>query len=196
VPFGFAGGLYDRDTGLVRFGYRDYDPETGRWTAKDPIGFAGGDTDLYGYCVNDPVNYFDPPGTLPGDDYDTADVAATSALYGIYEKTLQQGIEYGGHIYQKPDGSFSYTKEVPGTPEHVELPPSPEGAVADYHSHTNGETFSTDDMVGNVAAGINGYLVTPSGRLLLYLNTYNNTFLNSLLIPDNPLEKGKFCDGK
>jgi len=29
-PFGFAGGLYDRDTNLVRFGARDYDPETGR----------------------------------------------------------------------------------------------------------------------------------------------------------------------
>jgi RHS repeat-associated protein len=37
-PFGFAGGLYDPDTGLVRFGARDYDAETGRWTAKDPIG--------------------------------------------------------------------------------------------------------------------------------------------------------------
>ena len=48
IPFGFAGGLHDRDTGLVRFGFRDYDPDTGRWTAKDPIGFAGGDTDLYG----------------------------------------------------------------------------------------------------------------------------------------------------
>ncbi|OQX04114.1 MAG: hypothetical protein BWK80_54240 [Desulfobacteraceae bacterium IS3] len=62
VPFGFAGGLYDRDTGLVRFGYRDYDPETGRWTTKDPILFAGGDTDLYGYCLNDPVNLTDPLG--------------------------------------------------------------------------------------------------------------------------------------
>ncbi len=47
VPFGFAGGLYDKDTKLVRFGFRDYDPDTGRWTAKDPIGFAGGDTDIY-----------------------------------------------------------------------------------------------------------------------------------------------------
>lgn len=62
VPFGFAGGLHDRDTGLVRFGYRDYDPETGRWTAKDPILFAGGDVDLYGYCLNDPVNLIDPDG--------------------------------------------------------------------------------------------------------------------------------------
>ena len=62
VPFGFAGGLYDRDTGLVRFGHRDYDPDTGRWTAKDPIGFAGGDTDLYGYVLGDPVNAIDPLG--------------------------------------------------------------------------------------------------------------------------------------
>ena len=62
VPFGFAGGLHDRGTALVRFGYRDYDPDTGRWTAKDPIGFAGGDTDLYGYCLSDPVNTVDPEG--------------------------------------------------------------------------------------------------------------------------------------
>lgn len=66
IPFGFAGGLHDRDTGLVRFGYRDYDPETGRWTAKDPIGFAGGDKDLYGYCLNDPVNFTDPLGLSIG----------------------------------------------------------------------------------------------------------------------------------
>jgi RHS repeat-associated protein len=64
VPFGFAGGLHDRDTGLVRFGYRDYDPDIGRWTAKDPIFFAGGDTDIYGYCLNDPNNIVDPWGLM------------------------------------------------------------------------------------------------------------------------------------
>jgi RHS repeat-associated protein len=62
VPFGFAGGLHDPATGLVRFGYRDYDPDTGRWTAKDPIFFAGGDTDLFGYAQQDPVNLVDPEG--------------------------------------------------------------------------------------------------------------------------------------
>lgn len=61
-PFGFAGGLYDRDTGLVRFGARDYDPEVGRWTSKDPILFNGGDTNLFGYVENDPVNWVDPEG--------------------------------------------------------------------------------------------------------------------------------------
>jgi len=64
VPFGFAGGLHDRDTGLVRFGFRDYDPETGRWTAKDPIGYAGGDLNLYAYAQNNPVNWIDPSGTV------------------------------------------------------------------------------------------------------------------------------------
>jgi RHS repeat-associated protein len=61
-PFGFAGGLYDPDTKLTRFGARDYDAETGRWTAKDPILFGGGDTNLYGYALNDPVNWLDPLG--------------------------------------------------------------------------------------------------------------------------------------
>jgi len=61
-PFGFAGGLYDTDTKLLRFGARDYDPETGRWTSKDPILFAGGDTNLYGYVVADPINLIDPSG--------------------------------------------------------------------------------------------------------------------------------------
>ncbi len=63
-PFGFAGGLYDSETRLVRFGARDYDAETGRWTAKDPITFASGDTNFYGYTLNDPINFVDPNGRL------------------------------------------------------------------------------------------------------------------------------------
>ena len=62
VPVGFAGGLTDENTGLVRFGYRDYDPYTGRWTAKDPIFFKGGQGNLYVYVQNNPVNYIDPDG--------------------------------------------------------------------------------------------------------------------------------------
>jgi RHS repeat-associated protein len=98
VPFGFAGGLHDRDTGLVRFGFRDYDPEVGRWTAKDPIGFAGGDTDVYGYVQSNPVNFVDPWGlfqshpflraTIPGQAlYDNGITAIENGSYataGLY----------------------------------------------------------------------------------------------------------------
>ncbi len=62
APIGFAGGLHDRDLGFVRFGWRDYDTFTSRWTAPDPIGDKGGDPDWYGYCLDDPVNGVDPLG--------------------------------------------------------------------------------------------------------------------------------------
>jgi len=65
VPFGFAGGLYDPLTQLTHFGFREYDSFTGKWTAKDPIGFKGGDSNLYGYVLNDPVNLVDPEGEFP-----------------------------------------------------------------------------------------------------------------------------------
>lgn len=62
-PFGFAGGLHDPDTGLVHLGAREYDPETGRFTSRDPLFFASGETNLYTYAANDPVNQIDPSGT-------------------------------------------------------------------------------------------------------------------------------------
>lgn len=61
-PFGFAGGLYEQDTGLVRFGARDYDAKTGRWTAKDQSLFEGDDPNLYVYVGGNPVSMLDPHG--------------------------------------------------------------------------------------------------------------------------------------
>ena len=61
-PLGLAGGFNDFATGFVRFGFRDYDPQTGRFTAKDPAGDTGGDHDLWDYCVDDPVGRIDPLG--------------------------------------------------------------------------------------------------------------------------------------
>ncbi|MGH7740531.1 MAG: RHS repeat domain-containing protein, partial [Candidatus Eiseniibacteriota bacterium] len=69
---GYAGGLTDASTGLVRFGARDYDPVAARWTCKDPILFAGGSTSLSEYAADDPVNNSDPSGLfqyLGGHDF-------------------------------------------------------------------------------------------------------------------------------
>lgn len=65
-PLGFAGGLHDVYTGFVRFGFRDYDPQVGRFTAKDPIGDTGGDHDLWDYCVDDPISKRDITGLIEG----------------------------------------------------------------------------------------------------------------------------------
>jgi len=68
-PFGFAGGMFDRETGLVRFGARDYDAGVGRWTQKDPIRFGGGQSNLYVYVNDDPINGIDPSGRISGQCY-------------------------------------------------------------------------------------------------------------------------------
>jgi RHS repeat-associated protein len=63
VPFGFAGGLYDGEAGLVRFGARDYDVSRGRLTCKDPAEFNS-DICIYAYANNDPINFADPRGSV------------------------------------------------------------------------------------------------------------------------------------
>lgn len=93
-PFGFAGGLYDRDTKLVRFGARDYDAETGRWTAKDPILFEGRDANLYAYVVNDPVNFTDSTGLQKQpkqfDEKKFADDCGKRVVKKVVEKQLKK----------------------------------------------------------------------------------------------------------
>ncbi|MCP4493864.1 MAG: RHS repeat-associated core domain-containing protein, partial [Gammaproteobacteria bacterium] len=64
-PFGFAGGIYDMHTELTRFGARDYDASTARWTSKDPILLNSGDSNFYGYTFRDPINWIDINGLSP-----------------------------------------------------------------------------------------------------------------------------------
>ncbi|WP_187170526.1 RHS repeat domain-containing protein [Salidesulfovibrio onnuriiensis] len=114
MPFGFAGGLHDRDTGLVRFGWRDYDPDTGRWTAKDPIGYAGGDSDLYGYCLDDPINGYDPMGLFNFGEF-------ASSLFGNGNSSSVTPYDIGS-----PGGAISEWKDAVNpagqwTPQGVEV---------------------------------------------------------------------------
>lgn len=57
----FQSKYYDSETGLYYFGFRYYDPGTGRWLNRDPLGEDGG-YNLYAFCNNDPVNGIDPLG--------------------------------------------------------------------------------------------------------------------------------------
>jgi RHS repeat-associated protein len=65
LPINFAGGLIENDTNLVNFWFRDYDPVSGKWNAKDPIGFMGSDVNLYRYVGNNSINLTDPLGLNP-----------------------------------------------------------------------------------------------------------------------------------
>ncbi|KMQ52296.1 Rhs family protein [Chitinispirillum alkaliphilum] len=78
----------------MRFGARDYDAESGRWTAKDPIRFAGGDGNLYRYCGNDPVNFIDPSGELLIEvtvGVVLVGIIVSPIIYYAYRKGLHEG---------------------------------------------------------------------------------------------------------
>jgi RHS repeat-associated protein len=52
---------FNSGTGLIALGFRSYDPTTGRFLNRDPLGYGGG-MNLYGYADDDPVNGIDPLG--------------------------------------------------------------------------------------------------------------------------------------
>lgn len=62
VPLGYAGGIPDAGTRLVHFGFRDYDPASGRWMTRDPVLYGGQQANLYVYVGNNPINLKDPTG--------------------------------------------------------------------------------------------------------------------------------------
>ena len=61
LRYRFQGREWSAATGLVNFRMRWYDPVTGRWLSKDPIGLSGG-LNLYAFCGNAPIVFFDPWG--------------------------------------------------------------------------------------------------------------------------------------
>ncbi len=60
----YCGYWYDTDTSLYQVRNRYYDTELSTFLNRDPIGYNSGDTNLYRYCGNNPVNAVDPQGTV------------------------------------------------------------------------------------------------------------------------------------
>ncbi|MDH3976794.1 MAG: hypothetical protein OEV42_21235 [Deltaproteobacteria bacterium] len=58
----YTGREWDEEVGLYYYRARFYDPEVGRFISKDPLGFDGGDYNLYSYVGQNPVNKIDPLG--------------------------------------------------------------------------------------------------------------------------------------
>jgi len=58
----FGAREFSNVTGLGYFRSRYYDPTIGRFISEDPVGFAGGDDNLYRFAANSPSQYVDPTG--------------------------------------------------------------------------------------------------------------------------------------
>ncbi len=63
-PFKYVGqyGVMSESNGLYYMRARYYDPTLGRFLSEDPLGFGGGDVNLYVYVNNNPVMLIDPSG--------------------------------------------------------------------------------------------------------------------------------------
>lgn len=69
APYGYIGkwGYYtDSETGMIMCTHRYYDPYSGRFITRDPIGYDGG-VNLYTYVKNRPSTRVDPSGYVEWD---------------------------------------------------------------------------------------------------------------------------------
>ena len=91
-------------TGLVNFRMRWYDPATGRWLSKDPIGLGGG-LNLYAFCGNNSLSMRDIYGCAglgPNRSGGSHTYRADPLGYGRNPKT---GLPNDPHIHQYPKGN-------------------------------------------------------------------------------------------
>ncbi len=172
-PFGFAGGIYDAETGLVRFGARDYDAEIGRWTAKDPILFEGGQANLYVYVGNDPINRIDPSGKIDWDilketlweyfssgealeNYQKSGLAMASMAGGIAEGYLMcvTGGAAGAFIGMHATGNFAG-----GLGDYIDLL---DGGDRDWNYTRQGYENFTEYACGDPTIGTKAFYLTDA----------------------------------
>lgn len=174
--FGYTGHYRHAASNLYLARYRAFDPSFGRWINRDPIGERGG-LNLYSYVANNPVRWVDLSGLAPGEPYPSADAAASQAIRDINPTSIKLNQEFGGRVYQNPDGTYSYTAPVPGTEDRVPTGEVPEGKqdAGDYHTHgrpdpryPSYEDFSDRDKANHDYDETPGYLGTPSGVIKKY----------------------------
>ncbi|MEP2776073.1 MAG: RHS repeat-associated core domain-containing protein [Luteolibacter sp.] len=100
--------------GITYYGYRYYDPVTGRWPSRDPMGEKGG-VNLYGMVRNSPLNWVDALGLEPTED--------CTKLIVVGHGTFM--------IEDRPDGYHHIDNPFPGT-IHDHFQDNPDGIGAGH----------------------------------------------------------------
>ncbi|REK23906.1 MAG: RHS repeat-associated core domain-containing protein [Planctomycetota bacterium] len=80
--FLYTGRKLDSETGLMYYRARYYDPALGKFVQRDPIGYSAGDSNLYRYVGNSPVNAVDPSGMH--DEIYEVTVTVTDRVDGLF----------------------------------------------------------------------------------------------------------------
>ena len=145
IPLGFAGGVHDRDLGFVRFGWRDYDTFTSRWTAPDPLGDKGGDPDWYGYCLDDPVNGEDPLGLFTDVFYYDGNLGHVSVAPGG-GKAVGKYPKDGKNDAFNGEGEYREEKDTPSASVRLDTTPEQESFMKEYQRFAKKSTSVNYDL--------------------------------------------------
>ena len=205
LPFRFAGGLYDADTKLIRFGARDYDPVIGRWTSKDPIRFAGGDTNLfgyvdsvgkglvqtnfYGYTANDPVNFIDPLGLT---SFPTRNPSRVTEFFGprIHPTTgktnTHSAVDFGQRgsfmeVFAPEEGKVVTVGKTSGGANYIEIKDAKGRIHGFYHTASHlkkGDKVCEGQIIG--VTDLSGRTTGPHLHYTLQTGRNRNTRIDPL----------------
>ncbi len=161
----FTGRERDEFTGLYYYRARWYDAMIGRFISEDPIGFAGGDVNLYGYVKNNPVNFVDPNGTNP-----LVYLAVGAAAVG--ELLLHN------HLFDRATNTFPQQQDPNGRKRHCyvncmstrihlgnPIPGQIFSAGQEARNITNISGFSLQDTLGDIGAN---YYGSGAGYIIIY----------------------------
>jgi len=121
-PFKFVGqyGVMTEPNGFYYMRARYYDPQVGRFISEDPIGFEGGDVNLYAYVGNNPVTLIDPNGQLAFFwHFGITFVAARNSGYGIWDSAKlawkAMAVDFAsGSQGQNPEATRQHAMASPG----------------------------------------------------------------------------------
>jgi RHS repeat-associated protein len=119
-PFTFVGasGVMDEGNGLFFMKNRYYDAKTGKFLQKDPIGFSGGQSNLYAYVGNNPLNRIDPDGLVPFEarlDYALRAKPPDYTLPAIdFDKTLDAAVSLTDSLFWPVWAADKAVGSIPG----------------------------------------------------------------------------------
>ncbi len=176
------------------FGFRNYDPQIGRWQAIDPLCPHMPKWSPYAFGFNNPIKYYDIAGLQPENPnnptYSSQDIAAYAWAKAYAYLSKDKHIEYSAVIYKMKDKEiYGFTQPVrvydntqdqrspgPRWDEHKQYIPKNAEIVGFIHTHWNGsgkinEKFSDNGGKGDIKVILENptlymYLVNSIGNLL------------------------------
>ena len=180
-PFRWQTKWYDTASAQYYFGYRHYDPRTGRWLSRDPAGEAGG-FNLYGYCGNDPVNRHDALGL------DTIQLASPdAALLKLFAPHHYSGMLLSGETWTENPDPFTVGSDLRLAQVQaanlvrygVPMMRLFGGAAETVAGIAGAATLGPPGWIAGPAAALNGFDNSVAGLRSMASGTYQPSWLES-----------------